>query len=65
MTHLHYLNEYMLNSYLRGEHGEYSRLVAQQELWERGQRNATMTEQEMVEELKALGYVVFKPKAQR
>lgn len=54
------LNEYGLDHYLRGEAGELARREAQQELWERGQRAAEVSEEEMVSRLKGLGYVVFK-----
>ena len=59
------LNQYALDHYLRGEGGELARKQAQQELYRRGQESVTipvMTEQEMVNKLKVLGYVVFKPR---
>ncbi len=62
MTQMRRLNRDALDYYLRGEGGELARREAEQELWERGQRSVTMTEEKMVEELKARGYVVFKPR---
>lgn len=59
------LNKIALDHYLRGEGGELMRREAEAELYRRGQSDgqhtARMTEGEMVEALKALGYVVFKP----
>lgn len=60
-TQLNGLNEYALDSYLRGEHGEMMCRVAMQEVYERGQRNATMSEEEMITELVKRGYIVYKP----
>jgi len=62
MGHLMGLNQYALDGYLHGEHGELMRREAEQELYRRGQASATMTEREMIEHLKALGYVVFRPR---
>jgi hypothetical protein len=61
MTQLSGLNEYALDGYLRGEHGELMRQVAGQELYERGQRGAAMTEEEMIAELVSRGYVIYRP----
>ena len=60
-TQLSNLNRYALDRYLRGEHGELMQRLAEQELYERGQRSAQMTEGEMVAELIRRGYVVYKP----
>jgi len=68
MTQLQELNQYALDSYLRGEHGELMGRVAQQEIYERGLADGSipnMTEEEMVIKLKSCGYVVFKPRGKR
>jgi hypothetical protein len=63
MSHLSRLNDYALDGYLRGEHGELMRREAQQVLYEQGRQDAPqMTEEDMVAELKRRGYVVFKPR---
>lgn len=53
------LNRDALDYYLRGNAGELMRREAEQELYERGRKSTS--EQEMVDELKRRGYVVFKP----
>jgi len=66
------LNDDALDYYLRGEGGESCRREALEELYRRGQESADATTsdtllvdptvEEMVEILRACGWVVFKPK---
>jgi hypothetical protein len=54
-------NEVALDYYLRGEGGESMRREAEQELYRRGQQSFRMTEEEMVEHLTSLGYIIISP----
>lgn len=54
-------NRPALDYYLSGKGGESMRLEAEQELFERGRRSSSMSEEEMVEYLTSLGYLVISP----
>lgn len=54
-------NETALDYYLSGRGGETMRREAEQELYRRGQQSSRMSEEEMIEHLESLGYLVIAP----
>ena len=63
MSFLAKYNDYALEPYLRGEHGELMRREAEGVLYERGRRSvglAAFPEDEIAEYLRARGWVCFR-----
>ena len=54
-------NEIALDYYLSGQGGETMRREAEHELYRRGKASTRMSEEEMVEHLTSLGYIVISP----